>query len=319
MSSTQVFIASRYPDDLENGTFRRAIEEAGFEIVELANADYALCLDFDRRALKQLVSSSISPDRRALIMREPEAVLPSAHVGEVEAEFKVVLMMGSRQKSGKIIQWPQVFSDGQFLSSPKEEVCAVASWRVSFMSRNLYGLRARSFRRLEIDTYGRGWHGGFLTKIKEVVFQLHAAAMSGGEMAFQLDQLISTPRHYMGELRDKMSLKGKYKVMLVIENSPDYMSEKLFDAFWLGSIPVYAGPQASDYGIPSDLVIQVNHDLEAIEAGIKLALSLDYSTWVKRLIRWLKEPSTRETFEASWVWSDVLNQVKEAWELDEKS
>jgi len=319
MSLTKVFIASRYPDDLEKGTFRKAIEEEKFEIVDLADADYALCLDFDPRTLKQLKSSSIGPDRRALIMREPEAVLPSAHAGVVEAEFKVVFMMGSRQKSGKVIQWPQIFSDGQFPSSPKEGVCAVASWRVSFMSRNLYGLRARAFRCFEIDTYGRGWHDGVLTKLKEVVFQLRAAVTSGGEMAFQMDQLTSTPRHYMGELRDKMSLKGKYKVMLVIENSPDYMSEKLFDAFRLGSIPVYCGAQTSDYGIPSDLVIQVNPELEAIEAGIKLALSLDYSMWVKRLNRWLKEPSTRETFEASWVWSDVLNLVKEEWGLDDNN
>ena len=38
------------------------------------------------------------------------------------------------------------------------------------------------------------------------------------------------------------------------------MTEKLFDAFFSGSIPIYFGPELSQYGIPKGLYFNLNTD-----------------------------------------------------------
>jgi hypothetical protein len=49
---------------------------------------------------------------------------------------------------------------------------------------------------------------------------------------------------------------NQYRFSLIIENSLDYVSEKLFDAIQFGTVPIYVGPQLSEFGIPNEVAIQ---------------------------------------------------------------
>jgi hypothetical protein len=62
----------------------------------------------------------------------------------------------------------------------------------------------------------------------------------------------------------------------VIENSADYLSEKLIDAVISGTIPIYVGPNLNTFGLPAELAYQVNGDLSSIrEACWQLMESRD--------------------------------------------
>ena len=66
-------------------------------------------------------------------------------------------------------------------------------------------------------------------------------------------------RCYRGAVADKLEVLGKYKFALCIENSsfPGYISEKLFDCFFTGTIPVYLGAPDVDRYVADDAYIDL--------------------------------------------------------------
>ena len=83
----------------------------------------------------------------------------------------------------------------------------------------------------DLDLYGRGW------------------PVSDGK----------DKGHYMGESRDKTETVSAYRLCLCFENSsfPGYVTEKIFDCFFAGTIPVYLGaPDIAQY-VPEDAFIDM--------------------------------------------------------------
>lgn len=61
-------------------------------------------------------------------------------------------------------------------------------------------------------------------------------------------------RSYKGVARDKLVALSKYRFVLCYENTvfPGYVTEKVFDAFFAGSIPIYLGAPDIEELIPSE-------------------------------------------------------------------
>jgi hypothetical protein len=55
----------------------------------------------------------------------------------------------------------------------------------------------------------------------------------------------------------------------VIENSADFVSEKLFDAVRAGCVVVYVGPNLEKYDLPKDSAIQVAPDPNLIVETVR--------------------------------------------------
>lgn len=102
----------------------------------------------------------------------------------------------------------------------------------------LYPVRRKIIKflseRNDFDLYGRGWEQESAVYIRNV---------------------------YRGEVAvvDKIKKLREYKFVLCLENAafPGYVTEKIFDAFFAGSVPVYLGaPDIADY-IPRNAFIDV--------------------------------------------------------------
>jgi hypothetical protein len=89
----------------------------------------------------------------------------------------------------------------------------------------------------------------------------------------------------------------RYKFALVIENELSYMSEKLFDAFFAGCIPIYVGPNVANYKIPKGLVIQCQPTVTSLIDGIEIAKKTNYENYQQELQDWLKSESMRNCHE----------------------
>ena len=105
------------------------------------------------------------------------------------------------------------------------------------------------------DLYGRGWD----------------QPTSGADR----DTQAAIDRSYRGEIPafDKLDTLGNYRFSLCFENTafPGYITEKIFDCFVAGSIPVYLGaPDIDDY-IPRDAFIDFRdfRDYAALEAHLR--------------------------------------------------
>lgn len=315
MKEIRVHVTSRYPNDLEDADFLEAAKSSGMVMSKENDAEFCLALDWSKDLYEDPVFLKTSPERRALIVREPPEVLPEAYSTRVLTLFGFVANLGKVSSSGDFFAWPQVISPISFPKrAPRSQAVAVASWRVSFFEGSLYNFRAKAFSNLDIVTYGRGWNSGFLIKSKEVAYQLSLALRSSRAKSLGIAQITRIPSQLRGPLKSKDSLRGMFKCMVVIENSREYVSEKLFDAIQLGCIPVYCGAPLHKLGIPDDIVMTSSPELVPLRLGIERALKMDYEDWISRVNEWLIKRSTIEMHDRKNAWTKVLREIRKSWD-----
>lgn len=103
--------------------------------------------------------------------------------------------------------------------------------------RRLDGLREHYIRDLTIDLYGLGWAG----------LQLHP------------DAKIVRSAHKATDIEKAVDIYQRYTFAIVLENcdADGYVSEKCYDCFSAGCIPLYYGNNNSTVGIPEDMYIDL--------------------------------------------------------------
>jgi hypothetical protein len=182
---------------------------------------------------------------------------------------------------------------------------------MSFIRGELYSLRRQVVTKSElIDVFGPGWQMSATSKVKKLLAEMLIALLAG-----RLPKIIGLrfwfrrPNNYSGLSNDKIETLRKYKYSLVIENSVEFLTEKLFDCFFSSTIPIYVGPPLSLFGIPENLVVQVDPDLESVLNGIKAAENVDYEVWVKSLKSWMGEDSTKLRWNAIDVYNDIAISI----------
>lgn len=96
---------------------------------------------------------------------------------------------------------------------------------------------------------------------------------------------------------DKMQIFRRYKFCIAIENSvgPDYVTEKLYQAFTTGCVPIYLGaPNIADFWVHPDSIIDYKALGGTPEALYKeiLRLNSDDEAYERKLA-WKKLPITQ--------------------------
>jgi hypothetical protein len=124
-------------------------------------------------------------------------------------------------------------------------------------------LAAQFAGREDFDVFGQGWH----RQHPAVPNDLHRAIL----------------RAYRGPVAEKLETLSLYKFSLCLENSafPGYVSEKIFDCFFTGTIPIYLGaPDIAQY-IPTESFVDLRRfktyaQLESYLDGLDAASMRDY-------------------------------------------
>lgn len=163
------------------------------------------------------------------------------------------------------------FADKKFMvyiASNKETKSLIKTFAIKMLYgwnvQLIYAIRRTIIRHLsekrnDFDLYGRGWEKETETYIQKV---------------------------YRGGVDDKEKKLREYKFVLALENAvfPGYITEKIFDAFFAGTIPVYRGaPDIATY-IPQDIFINLA-DFKSLEEAEKYLDSIDEATYNAYLSR----------------------------------
>jgi hypothetical protein len=168
------------------------------------------------------------------------------------------------------------------------DVSMIVSNKVAWAVPSNYGLRRRlTLKALEhnLRVFGMGWQETRISKLRANL-RMYTFFLSQGK--------IIHPQHifenlYFSKLENVYSVADKFDILreslyhLVIENSSTYVSEKLLDAFIGGAIPIYIGPDLSQYGIPSDCVVTPKGGIDGIIKVLQNLSGYD-STEMKRNI-----------------------------------
>jgi hypothetical protein len=181
--------------------------------------------------------------------------------------------------------------------------------KMSFIKGELYSLRrlcVQSLPNVLVAGYGWGMNTGAKWKIllAEAAISLTSGHLPNIEAA---RGWFSPPLKALGSTLDKRAMLARFRYSIVIENSLEFMTEKLFDCFFARTIPIYVGPSVANYGIPANLVIQSSPTIESIMDGLIRAQTVDYESWERELLEWLNNPTTKENWDALNSFEKILS------------
>lgn len=213
-------------------------------------------------------------------------------------EYSFVFLGMKRMVSKKSIYhqmfFPEPYSLGDFnpktfgekkLITMVSSAKAIGDWKKSLLLKLMYGFSVkeiyserwravRCFSRKDgFDLYGRGWD-------KAMVSEPDKEAIK---------------KAYRGECVDKFKTLKDYKFTLCFENSvfPGYVTEKIFDAIFAGSVPIYYGaPDIKKY-IPADAFIDFR-DFKDYDALYSYISSMDeerYNSYLQAMNNFISSES----------------------------
>ncbi|MSU54324.1 MAG: hypothetical protein EXS48_00590 [Candidatus Staskawiczbacteria bacterium] len=185
--------------------------------------------------------------------------------------------------------------------SKKEKLCsAIFSHKMQSHPKELYSERMKAIRWFEalhpedFDLYGAGWDRYYF---KNKFFHLN-------RLKFITKLLKPNFPSYRGLAEEKKQTYGKYRFAVCYENSAfsNYITEKIFDCFFGGCVPIYLGAGNISEHIPAGTFVDKrNFDTyEDLYAYIKNMPDSEYEAYMQEIKKFLgsekMHPFTAEYF-----------------------
>ncbi len=317
-----IYIGGQYPNspvrhrNVNKQTLKDLVKTLGYPVTaNPMEADIYVSVDYKIENEELLRARKLAGKFNVLLRSEPQCVLPAGYSKEALDLNNHTITFGKPNEDSTSEVWPQFWDENLVTHKTHErnDVCIVIvnANRLNLAKSELYTLRRKCIASLNnIALYGDSWNTSVMARIKIALIEIlknpikHLFTFSfHSRYWFSRWPSINAPE-------DKNKVLVKYKVSLVIENELSYLSEKLFDALSAGCIPVYVGPEISDYEIPKSLVYQAEPNLRSIENQIKLAIESDYSAFQHELERWLNSAETNARHQGEIVIARALEKCE---------
>lgn len=304
-----LFTGLNYKQGLKNidsSNYFSTAKSMGYSCVNslLDNPDVLVCVDYSRSVLSSVRSAKERGIKTVLISCEPSVVIPQNSKRRITRLFDKVVLVG--RPGSHVLKWPQSWRTLNENSDRLGKAILVNSDKWSFISGQLYWLRAALWRSVKyLDVAGNGWNKSFGVRLGHRLFELLRTLCNLCVPNFDGGfYCLSKPENFVGTPEDKIALMANYRVALVIENSLEYLSEKLFDAWFAGCIPVYVGAPVEHFGLPPNLVLQSEARPKSVRHAMDQALSMSHIDFLTRLKDFLESPEA-----ATWRSEIAMRQV----------
>lgn len=252
--------------------FFEELEMNGFNIVKNKldrKYDVLVCNGYKSKMALTLIRFLSKPKLSYLIIWEPIQSDPRIYNRKFLNGFSEIFVPSPIWASGKntqLFNWPQntqvtpleSFSDWQ--KRANKVVCIFAN-KFSVIKGEQYSLRRKILIdpkiSKEVDLYGRNWDRSHLWNI----FQIFKSFIKSNGKLISLQSFKDTNpniQNYLGKVENKVESISNYRISLVIENSADYLSEKLFDALIAQSIVIFVGIDLDKIGLSKEIAIHVD-------------------------------------------------------------
>ena len=261
--------------------------------------DVILFLDIPAAPISSLPGIAASSAAKWLFLMEPETIIPRNWDMKLHAQFDKIftwnddLVDNSRYFK---FNYPVVFAPRiEVDTTKKEKLCTlIAGNHRSSHPQELYSKRIEVIRWFEqnhpedFDFYGKGWDQYLFTGPKPV--------RALNRLPFLRKALAPSFPSYKGSVVEKKSVLAKYKFSVCYENIrgfKGYISEKIFDCFISGCVPVYWGADNVQDHIPADCFVdqRAYPDYPAMYAYIKNMDDRTYSAYLDAISRFLAGPA----------------------------
>ena len=223
-------------------------------------------------AIKEANKNGVPLSRRALVLWEPQIVEKERYSKKVLEQYGIIYApspIWAKHVSGKSFNWPQdkvmaIEGESEWLLRDKKFV-VIQGNKFSARKGELYSLRRRVIKSLgsNVDLFGTNWNKGLAFDW----WHWSRSAMNSTLSELSLKSFDGIGRvyaNYLGTSNNKRETLQKYRYAIVIENSADFVSEKLFDSISGGCIAIYTGPLLKDFGIDDSKLVLGKKEKAAI-------------------------------------------------------
>jgi hypothetical protein len=287
------------------------IREKGVSILPLNDpgVTHYVAMDHSVSHLKA-ISKRIPVERRLLIALEPKAIIPSQYSRRVAREYKSVFVNSPIQAlsldNAKLMTLGSLPSLSEVnkailenLRSTREpgSLGIINENKYSFVKGNLYKTR-RSLVELiansgiRVDLAGSGWQEGVVPTLRKQFLAFASATMQRAHVDLSNFQspLASNPNLALhGRVPSAVEFLRDFEFALVVENDPDYISEKLFNAILAGCVPLYVGPPLAVFSLPADLAVPISANSRNISDVVRALTQPDKDRIREVGTEWLEE------------------------------
>ena len=323
-----------------NNQLLEAFHQHGFKFCDIKTSDWLICINHSRKDLYSFLKQRKSSANTILIRTEPYAVFPAQYKARIEDKYGLIITYGRKENTtGKFyeVEHPYTYLPNpnlqmmrgknlqEIFGSPDfRELFTIENWKtrpiylsliasnkVSATSNSNYQIRrdlAQNSKFNQLEIYGKFWNGSSAEKLMHRLSVLKFSVRAGfiPNITSVYGNFFQNYENYIGQVPDKHLIVRQSKFSLVVENSSDYVSEKLFDALMNGSIPLYYGPNLENMGVPGNqIALEFNGTSEGLEKQISGITEKEVSMHLKSSKEYLESAS----FLSKWTEQNVYRKI----------
>lgn len=340
-------IHDRYSGWFLIDSFRRM----GFTVTNKPEGELFVSFEHNHNSLRQFKKKGINPQNCILIRVETDSVYPAQYRPRMNQEYELIFSPGSTrsiQNRLKLLKHPYVYQSSPTSPSSSDSnlidilaknlengiydfekwrqrpivLSMIAANKVSSQGDNNYQLRRDAVRLLGpsiLSTYGPLWDKGGFQKLKHRLAVAKFALSSGikPNMGQIYGNLHWRYANNMGVVKDKHVILQQSKYSLVIENSQRAVTEKLFDCLVNGSLPVYYGPDLSQFDFDEELIYRIT-DLHQIERMIGGGDNEEIRRKLSKAREFVTSPDFLDEWSAENVMKIIFEEIVKHFNLEKK-
>lgn len=300
--------------------FVRTLEENGHTIVtekSTSQFDVLIANSHSRLAIKECRQNKILKEKMIIILWEPSVSDYKLHSKRVLGKYGFIFSpsrVWGKDFKTKSFKWPvlEIQKDQETIaewSKRRNKAVFISANKFSVVKGELYSLRRKiasiTSKDESLDFYGLKWNSGKFYDYLNYFYKLVRTPINLIDLKSSSYLGITHP-NYAGISQNKKITYSNYRIFIILENSIEYVSEKLFDAAAARGITIYIGANISQYNIPPDTVIQIEPDADKIHSKIVELQNLSTDEQYK-----IMESQQRAilSISKSWYCVDVLKQL----------
>lgn len=279
--------------------FFSELEIAGAQLVtsgSSAKFDVFIANSHSKKMIRKCEKFGVSKENRILILWEPKEVNGKLYKTSTLNSYGHIFTPSSHWLKGQNVHyfnWPQgkairkTQSDIEWLKR-KNKIVFVGSNKYSISKGELYSLRREVFKNNKIiDLFGHGWNQNIIYDILSILSSLLKTTYRNYSLK-SLKLFAKQYNNYKGITNNKQKTLSNYKFALVIENSNDYVSEKLFESLESQCIVLYVGINL-DKHLNKKIAVQSNANVFDISKKLTQILCLSNTKQLSLMKKQRKE------------------------------
>ena len=214
-----------------------------------------------------------------LIGWEPKVTDPKMHQSKNYSRYGLAFSLSiewfPEASNIEYFNWPVSSPKNEFkghFSDRKKRIVIIQSNKFSVIKGEQYSIRRKYILNLRshLDLYGFDWNSGIAKDAIKVIKSCVNSNFRKLNLKENLKWVGKTYDNYKGTCVNKDDILSKYQIAIVIENSNDYVSEKLHHALNAGCCVLYLGPPLKKHKyINNEIILLPNN----VERGISLAFN----------------------------------------------